>query len=333
MKKILLYLSIAIFMFGCTHNDGKDVFLSRRGNIINVQDKIQAIDLGEVFVSSRGIPVVAGEYFVLGDMKSVSKTIHVFDIRSFRHLASTGQFGQGPHEITALGNVVWNPSKREIYAIDHGKSKIYAYNIDSVISNPNFNPYEKMQMDLSLFPAKIEFISDTMSFCRVIKPTSVSTFTESTGIINLKTGDIKLLEYNHPDVNAEQKSINIAISKSDKIYAICHWNSDLISLFDFEGNLIANVFGPYGTDNGFTNYTRCVFSDKYLIAAYNGKESKKFEPTNQCFLFTKSGEYLATLNVGYNILEICYDEHNDRLIFWFDDDIQLGYLDLKKLNW
>lgn len=332
MKKILFLLSIVLMANSCVMKREQDVHQTQRNNVIKVKDKIHAIDLGEVLVGSRGLLVVADNYLVLGDMKTLMKTIHVFDKNTFTHLASTGQFGPGPNEITGLGNVVWNPNEREIYAIDHGKSIIYAYQIDSVVSNANYNPYIKMKMDLTTFPAKIEYICDTMSFCRVITPTSPSTFTESSGIINLVTGAVKTLKYTHPDVNEERKSINIAISKSDGIYAECHWNSDLISLFDFNGALISNIIGPNDTDNKLTNYTRCAFTKKYLVAAYNGKEYKKFEPTLLCFLFSKRGEYLATLDVGYNIMELCYDESNDRLIFWFDDDIQIGYLNLKDID-
>lgn len=293
---------------------------------------IHQIDLGDVLVSSRGLPLIADEYFILGDMKSLQQTIHVFDKKTFKHLASTGQFGPGPNEITSLGHLIWNPDEREIYAIDHGKALIYAYNIDSVLSNSNYNPSIKMEMDLSAFPSDIEYFSDTMSFCRVIVPTSVSSFIDCSGTINLLTGEIKKFKYRHPDVNEERKSIHVAVSKPDKIFAECHWNSDLISIFDFEGNPIVNIFGNNGTNNSLTNYTRCIFTKNYLIATYNGKEYKNFEPTLSCILFSKRGEYLATLEVGYDIVELCYDESNDRLIFWFDDEIQICYLDLKDIK-
>ena len=41
------------------------------------------------------------------------------------------------------------------------------------------------------------------------------------------------------------------------------------------------------------------------------------------------GNYMKTLETGYQILKLCYDEECHRLILFSYDDIQFGYLDLE----
>lgn len=48
-------------------------------------------------------------------------------------------------------------------------------------------------------------------------------------------------------------------------------------------------------------------------------------------VFDLDGNYLKTLDVGYDILSMCYDDEQNRLIMNFNDDIQIGYLDLDDL--
>lgn len=43
------------------------------------------------------------------------------------------------------------------------------------------------------------------------------------------------------------------------------------------------------------------------------------------------GNYIKTLNVGYNIIIFCYDSESNRIIMVLDDEIQFAYLDLDGL--
>ena len=49
-------------------------------------------------------------------------------------------------------------------------------------------------------------------------------------------------------------------------------------------------------------------------------------------IFTKMGDYIATLETGYRITCISYDSEADRIVFTFDDEIQFGYLDLESIK-
>ena len=56
----------------------------------------------------------------------------------------------------------------------------------------------------------------------------------------------------------------------------------------------------------------------------------EYNPT-RFFVFGLNGDYLKTLDVGFQIVSFCYDKDCDRIIMNLDDEIQFGYLDLDKI--
>ena len=70
-----------------------------------------------------------------------------------------------------------------------------------------------------------------------------------------------------------------------------------------------------------------------IIGSYSGEKynTRDYRP-NKLVVFDSNGNYIVTLNIGYNINDFCYDEDNGRLLFSFDDEIQFGYIDLKSIN-
>lgn len=107
-----------------------------------------------------------------------------------------------------------------------------------------------------------------------------------------------------------------------------------MSIFDLNGNLKYNVYGPNWDARGDRkhHYSTPLFYKDKIIALYSGGDyqGKGYAPTG-FHVFSLNGEYVKTINVGYRILNFCYDKDNDRLVFCFDDEIQFGYLPLEGL--
>lgn len=330
MMKNLFFLVLILCLLGCKEGSNKEIYQSRRDNIVNVKSLIKEIDLDDVLIGSISEPYSMGDFLVIGDYKSVDKMIHLFDGNKYKYLASVGDFGQGPKEITNLGNVVWNEKMNEIYVTDHGKLQVFGFSLDSIMNKEDYKPFVKIKLNASSFPNDYVYINDTLSYGTFINPTSSSTFIQSTGTWNMNTGEIKLLEYNHPDI--EKKRISLAVSMENQLYAECNSRCDLISIFDLRGNLIRNIYGPkWGEGSKGSYFTRCLFARDYLIALYDGNEYAKHSQPTQCQIFTKEGDYVKTLETDSQILRFCYDKINNRLIFCFNDEIQYGYLDLNEL--
>ena len=97
-------------------------------------------------------------------------------------------------------------------------------------------------------------------------------------------------------------------------------------------NLKAVVYGPEWNSKSHKSYfSKAVFcNDNKLIVSYSG-EDYNTSTTKKLMVFDLEGNYLKTLDVGYDILSMCYDDEQNRLIMNFNDDIQIGYLDLDDL--
>ncbi|MCF0190392.1 MAG: hypothetical protein HUJ96_03915 [Marinilabiliaceae bacterium] len=328
--KIIILLLFTLLITGCNKDNGSEIFQHYRNNSIDIKDKIKEIDLGDVCVSSSSRPVVAGNFLIITDFKAYETPINIFDINTYKHIVSFGIVGQGPTEIANMGDVAWNRETHELYVTDHGKLEILAFNMDSVIRDSAYPPATKFRLNRSSFPADYYYLNDSVSFCRTIEPIGNNDFCPNAGIWNMMTGDIEVFRYKHPEI--DKNRFMLAVSYSDSIYAECNVLNDLISIFDLNGTLLHNIYGPLWGDTDLHFFGVSLFTKEYLVTAYNGKKYNDHEPTTSIIIFTKKGEYVATLELGYRTSFFCYDEINNRLIFCFDDEIQFGYIDINELR-
>ena len=61
-------------------------------------------------------------------------------------------------------------SEVSFYVSDHGKNKIFSYDMDSVLADPDYTPSVKLVMDKTNFPSEYEYINDTLCIARTILP-------------------------------------------------------------------------------------------------------------------------------------------------------------------
>ncbi|MCQ2973329.1 MAG: hypothetical protein MJ211_00805 [Bacteroidales bacterium] len=330
MKKIFI-LIILITTIACQNNSKTEIYQTKRNNIINVNQLIHKINIDTIYFSNSSVPYIIGEYLAIKDTKSLESVIHLFNKNNFNYVLPFGNIGQSPNEITIPGELSWNEITREIYVQDGGKCEILAYKLDSLLINNRFSPIEKYHISNDNYPLQYIYANDTFSLCRVMAEIGYNKTTALTGKWNIKSGKIELFNNFHKEF--KQNRFVLAVSYKDSIYAECNIWYDLISIADFNGNLISNIYGPDWDEEGLICFGNSLFTNKYLVCIYNGG---KFEQnpiiTTKCIVFNKNGEYISTFDVGYNIKNFCYDESNNRLIFTFDDEIQLGYLDLDEIN-
>ena len=52
-------------------------------------------------------------------------------------------------------------------------------------------------------------------------------------------------------------------------------------------------------------------------------------PCTQIRVFDLNANYLYTLDIGYNIINLRYDKGNERIIMSMEDEIQFAYLNLE----
>lgn len=316
-----------------------DLYQFERDNIIDVRGQITEIIGEDVLIGSNAQVYTLDDYLIVADYKSYMESIHLFSLSDYKAVVSFAPIGQGPNEIARLGFIGLDREHREIYVSDHGKQKIFGYNLDSLLATPNYMPFVKYQMEESVFPNGYYYMNDTLSIALVIRPTGNYGFNQFTAKWDMEKQTFQQMPYEHPKV--KKKRFSLAVSKNNHIYAEFHSRADLITVCDLEGNLKYNIYGSGWSKERkrVEYYTKGIFAGDFMVAAYLGDEpfieSKSDGLLNkypkQLHIFDIEGNYIKTLDVGYQIVDFCYDERNHRLVFNFDDDIQFGYLELGNL--
>ena len=338
MKHIKLAI-IALITFGlccsCNRSSDTEKYQGKRNNIIDVHSQVVEIPTeDDVLIGGNANLYLLRDKLIIGDGQSAEQQIHIFDKNAFRYLASTAYRGQGPDEITLLGHIGIDEKRNKFYVSDHGKMKIFSYDMDSVLADPeHYSPNVKAEMNMTQFPDCYLYMSDTLSLTRLITPTSVSTFEDGVAKWNIEKMTFEPMPYKHPDIN--KKRITFAASPELGIYVECYSRHDLMTICDMDGNLKCNVYGP-NWDNGSGkvkkhHYGEATFCGDKLIASYAGGDYRTdYEPT-KLLVFDTAGNYLKTLDIGRKIIHICYDKDNNRLIMNLNDEYQFAYLDLDGL--
>ena len=335
MNKILGIFLIIIIFGGCSSSSSTEKKQNKRNNIINVHNRIKEIVIEDLLINNFSVPLLVNNYLFINDYKSENECIHIFDKNNFKYITSTALKGQGPGEIARIGHIAEDKVNRKFYVSDHGKNKIFSYDLDSVITDPEYLPIEKMKMNAGLFPNDYIYISDTLSIGVTIQPLGNSDFNPVVGKFNMKTGEIKHMSYTiHPEV--KKKRICFDISMEHGIYVECYAPHDLMTICSLNGDLKYNIYGPnWDTEtHGIYHFGPVKFCNNSIVALYSGekilnKEGRSNFPT-KFLVFDLDGNYLKTLETGYKIARFCYDRDNNRILLSMDDDIQFGYLDMKE---
>lgn len=329
----ILCIICIICCSNCSRQPDTERYQKSRNNITNVHDQVKEILIEDVLIGRIAKPYIIDQYLVVSDFESPDQQIHLFDKKSFKYITSTATKGQGPGEITILGHVEYDKNRRNFYVTDHGKQKIFSYNLDSVLANPNYMPDVKMNMKAELFPDSYLYISDTLCIGQVIKPIGTNDFKPYIAKWNMLTDDISLMKYEHPDISKVRFSSTS--SKENNMYVICYSRHDLMTLCNLDGELICNIYGPKWTSESSQTYYfwDAEFCGDKIIATFSGGDHRTdaYYPT-KFIVFNLKGDYLQTLEIGYKIIRFCYDKDNNRLVFNMNDDIQFGYLDLDGIN-
>jgi hypothetical protein len=330
----LFYLFLITVCWSCTHSSKTEKYQGKRDHIVNVRDQVKEIVIPEEVIMIgpvAGLYLMNG-YLIIQDHKSFDKLMHIFDNNGFGYLTSIADRGQGPNEITNMGSIGIDETNRKFYVSDHGKQKIFSYDLDSVLANPLYVPEVKMEMNEKQFPDRYQYINDTLSIGLIIEPVGVSDFAQFVGKWNMHTGEISPIKYKHPDV--KKKRITFAVSMEQGIYVECyHRRYDLMTICTLDGDLKYNIYGPnWNSSEDIHYYDKVVFCHDKIVVSYSGGGwlSDDYLPT-KFLVFDLNGDYIKTLETGYRISDYCYDKKNNRIILNLDDEIQFAYLELDGL--
>ncbi len=333
MKKLLSLLIIAMCFLNCSQQNKTEKHQGKRNNIVNVHDKVKAIDTEPAIIGRYARPYIMCEYILIPDGQGFDKVLHIFDRKDFRYVTSAINKGHGPGEITSMGHLGIDEVNRICYITDHGKNFIYSYPLDSLLSNSIYIPEIKMQINKSQQPLRYVYINDTLSMGTVLTPIGNADFNLSVGKWNMNTGEITKMKYKHPDI--KKKRVEFDVSMEHGLYVESYDHHDLLTICSLDGELKYNIYGPAWdtqVSNKKRHYGGVAFCGDKIIASYYGGDNftEQSYPT-KFHVFDLEGNYIKTLEIGRMINFFCYDKMYNRLIMNLNDIMQFAYLDLDEL--
>ena len=266
----------------------------------------------------------------------------MFDKNTFKYITSTGFIGKGPGEIIVPGRLGIDKKNKIFWVPDHGKQIMYKFPLDSVLNNKTFKPTIKKELHNNLFLARFGFLNDSIALGKAVHATSISSFEMAMAKLNINTNITEKFGFENPKAVGKKSNSVFALSIDNNFYVNCYMLCDLMTICDLKGNLEYNIYGPgwFDKEQDKKDYFNDVdlISNK-IIASYTGEKSwvikgnitKSNEPS-KFIVFDNKGNYLKTIECGFEFSNFCIDEKNKRIIaFFVDREEPLGYFDISFL--
>jgi hypothetical protein len=198
MKKYIIYLIIICIYVSCVNREKEKEYeqatyfidldsIKREGvfrtsdifkkvNVIILEDNDYAV-IGDITT----MQICDGKIYILDAWKT--NKLYVYDKATGKYLKQIGSYGQGPEEYQGIAGFCVDTIRKEIYFLDHGKSKIHKYNLETgkYIANVNI-PDEIYYKYISFANNKLYF--NTMYWYPEQNDNRIAE-------INFETGEIK----------------------------------------------------------------------------------------------------------------------------------------------
>ena len=272
------------------------------------------------------------DYIIIQDIYSSDEGIYILDKKTLNLIKKTGKIGRGPGEIGRYGDIYTDELNHCFYVADFGKNKIWKYQIDSLISEPDYKPNDCFDfrfvagmwpMDFIVKNDTLYFLSDLDYFMtKVIDKDSVEFISKSKKEI-LELDNIK-------DVKGEFYT-RITVHPNKSKYAFAFMYADKISITD-------NNFKPIDSANGkgkiiiskdkfkdICYYVNIKSDEKYLYAGYMKKPILREDPKygnhianypQTIRIFSWTGEAIAELKCDDPFSDFYVDRDNNRVILY-----------------
>lgn len=296
------YISLLLLcLLASCAGDSRHKSINVEKNVVDVTEKIHPIDFGDTVLFNAFCKVdIAKDYLIVSDYKNYENQVHLFDKNNFHYLASTAPLGQGPGEITTLGGILINEDGSELYVQDFARYQFFAYNPDSIRSNPEYKPTLKWNMDRDIFAITLQMLNDTASVGLIGMPVSASEINMQTGFWNMETNEIRLL--NDLYAGEEHTRYDVEASVEHNLIVEAHWYLNRIVLRRFDGTELCRIEGKTSQDR--TDYYRSpLFVGSKIYLLY--KDQKFSDFMNKIYTPTKivvldlEGNYIKTLDTRH----------------------------------
>jgi hypothetical protein len=349
-NRVTGFLLIILLLCGCgkSKSPQAEVYQRKRQNIIKI-DKNAIIDINTEIAYGNTEFFSIDNYIIFREaIPSYKHAFHLYDKKSYKYITSAGILGKGPGEVTRPGKIAINHFTKDIWVSDYGKKVIWRFPLDSVLSNSNYLPKEKLPFNEDLFMVDPFFVDDSTIIGRAAKIIDYNSFEMLTAKLNIKTNTTTPFGYQHPVVKGKHFSTSIfGLSLNDSIYVVAHFNVDFLSICNLDGNIVKNIYGPMWAESSRDTEGRIsffcsnihIYKNQILIPYIGGKsiiydinKQPRGNSPSVFLVFDLNGNYIKTIDIGYKFSFSYIDQENGRLIICFHDrESTLGYINLESI--
>ncbi len=274
---ILLYLSI-----NSCQNSKKETF-TEFPVMYNLQGRITNLDKPY----RSGTVYIADSLVILTNTPSNTRYIHLFSLKDFEFISSSGIIGRGPGEINNPFFAICDAERGIIWCMDQGKRRILCFPLDSIIDNENFSPSSSIPVPIEkhLIIHYKPFNNELFSFLNDDPNILVSFFDYNGNIIDTLDIIDQLELYEEIDYETSRNIVTYMYSchPSNKKIAIAARFSDKLVIIDYKGNILNRIHGPdfidqtpeYAKSGLKLTYFDIRSDSKFIYCLYNGLEKVK----------------------------------------------------------
>jgi hypothetical protein len=277
-------------------------------------------------------PVMRPLLFVLSDSLLIMQNIrteyvlHVYNINSKKKAGEFISFGSGPNELLRIKNMQLMDS--DLYIADNQLNIVYKYDVNDF--HKLISPVPKQKVKISDMFTSLAYTENRYVATTLSANNKRLVFFNSTGEKEFTVGDYPYYGKELSDIEKMEGFISsiAAVQKYKRIY-LFGMDTDLIEIYDFNGNFIKRLHGPEQffpqvkevhlgndhshvatTDDSRFAFFNPVFIDDEIYVSYSGKHQNRDEeiaPINYILVFDKDCNPVRGYELSESIVAFAVD--------------------------
>lgn len=337
MRKYIYYIIILyINIVSCTQQHGYKNCTTFNENTINKKDIISL--KGSPLILNKEIKYPVRIFCIDSIMLLVNRNTPTFldkyNLKTGQYMGELISFGTGPDEMLIIKQIQLTDSC--IWLFDQSQSKIFQYSLPDFYLKQSPKPSSIITLDEMAYNVLMLPTGKIAATTFNSKNKRLSFFDQSGKLIENKVEypdfGKKLTEYE----KIESFFCEMTLAPDNKNIILSYQQTDLIEIYDLEGNLKKRIHGP---DHFFPalkqngENERIIVSPKYgesrdayfcptlcnneICFLYSGKyynpNVQSIYLHNRIFVFDTNGNYLKQYNLDIPIFAFCMDNANKRI--------------------
>lgn len=242
-------LCIPILFVSCKKN--KEVYQQQsffdRNDFVTKELIGEPIDFDEPLMKPKQLIVY--DTLLITCNQNTEKHFHLFNLKNKKKIGERITMGQGPEEML---RPTFINSQDSIRLYDMMNSTVYSYSIYDFVHSPEPIPISRYKLNESFLFSELGELSDGQLIGVSNKPDAPCYLFNKAGDKIKNIGDYPINSETYTDVERADAYRAILTSNGKDKIAICHFFTDLIDIYDKNGQLEKRLFGP---DHFYTRFT------------------------------------------------------------------------------